>query len=426
MNIVHRLSTGLVSLVMTLGLPALGLAAALVLWPGQAEAFNVHCGTNGVMVGISGRQGWWMDRVTPRCRNINSDGTLSSTVSSGGSAGGNGGTAKGPFTCPQNHVVVGITGSASTSGTRRVLFVHELICLPWVPETRTPLQGTTVTRAAFPRTNPIGVSGKFLAHSCQPGQVATGLSGSAGSYINSITGIGCRLAPGATAPARVPRPASRPSTVPTGGGSTQPAPGAGSTVVPGATGPATGATTSPAGQPDLMPVWGSIPLRHIAPKRKLNTSFCSGMQAQASQSSSRMITVPDVRWGVVNAGSADVATSFSVQLLADGQVLQQHTVNGLRAGESRYFTYRRPRSQTEVARLALVPSQSSRQIYNATGGECVQVYRHPPPRTTKASLEAYQRDLELYEWQDPAFRVVVDPSGAVANDQDRSNNTRDF
>jgi hypothetical protein len=402
MNIVHRLSTGLVSLVMTLGLPALGLTAALVLWPGQAEAFNVNCGSNGVMVGISGRQGWWMDRVTPRCRSINSDGTLSSTISSGGSAGSNGGTAKGPFTCPQNHVVVGITGSASTSGTRRVLYVHELICLPWVPETRRPLQGTTITRAAFPVTNPIGVKGHYLAHSCQPGQVATGLSGSAGSYINSITGIGCRLAPGATAPAPVARrPAAR---VPVAGAQQPPAQ---PQPQPQPAGPA----------PDVQPVWNGTPLRHIAPVRKLRDSFCSGLSKEPTNRTSRMyINVPDVSWGVTNSGDADVTEPFEVRLeiLSPGGgavVVRREYLAGLNAGQTRFFTYQRPQSMTVVARIGTSLTTQERNTYNASGGECVQEWPQPESQ---------------YEWQDPGFRVSVDADGAIANESNRGNNSRTY
>jgi hypothetical protein len=403
MDNVRRPVVGFVTAAMRVGLPAIGLAVALVLWSGQVEAskaFNVNCGADGVMVGISGRQGWWMDQITPQCRTINSDGTLSSALRSGGSAGGNGGTAKGPFTCPQGHVVVGITGSASTSGTRRVLYVHELRCFPWAPETRTPVaSGPQIFRAAFPRTNPIGIKGNSLMQDCPThlGQVATGLSGWADTYIDGIRDLGCRLAPGATPPPK--------------GSASRPPP------KPATSSPAPVAAPQPASTaPDLQPAWSGTLLRQIAPVRHLQDSFCSGLSRQPTNQTAKMyLTVPAVRWGVTNSGSADVIEPFEVKLesLVSGGpiVLRIEYLAGLPAGQTRYFTYQRPQSRTVVARLGTTLTPQEQSTYRASGGECVQEMPQPESQ---------------YEWQDPGYRVTVDEDGAITNDANRGNNSRTY
>jgi hypothetical protein len=168
---------------------------------------------------------------------------------------------------------------------------------------------------------------------------------------------------------------------------------------------------SSAGGPDLQPVIGTPVFRHIAANRKVASEpFCHGMFAQAVQSSVRTITVSDMVWGVKNAGASNVTTSFSVRLLRNGVVVSDRTVSGLNAGASVTFTYARPQSQTEVARLGLVPPSTTQQLYNATGGDCVQ--------TTGQSSQ--------FDWQDPSYEIRVDPLGAVGNDINTSNNNRNF
>jgi hypothetical protein len=57
-----------------------------------------------------------------------------------------------------------------------------------------------------------------------------------------------------------------------------------------------------------------------------------------------------------------------------------------------------------------VPNAETRQIYNATGGECVQTVGQPTQ----------------YDWQDPQFEIRVDPASAVAAETNKSNNNRTF
>lgn len=165
------------------------------------------------------------------------------------------------------------------------------------------------------------------------------------------------------------------------------------------------------GGPDLQPVIGAPVFRHLAPTRKVASEpFCHGMFAQATTAIVRTITVGDLVWGVKNTGGSAVTTSFHARLLRNGAVVADQTIASLNAGASVSFTYRRPQSQTEVARLALVPNSSTQQIYNATGGECVQTVGQDAG----------------YDWQDPQWTIEVDAAGVIGNDINRSNNNRSF
>jgi hypothetical protein len=113
---------------------------------------------------------------------------------------------------------------------------------------------------------------------------------------------------------------------------------------------------------------------------------------------------------VRNSGPVGVTTPFTVQLLRGGVVVDTKPVQSLAAGATITFSYHRAQSQTEVGRLGLVPNAETRQIYNATGGECVQTVGQPTQ----------------YDWQDPQFEIRVDPASAVAAETNKSNNNRTF
>ena len=164
--------------------------------------------------------------------------------------------------------------------------------------------------------------------------------------------------------------------------------------------------------PDLVPVAGAPVFRHIAANRKIASEpFCHGMFAQTTTAIVRTITVGDLSWGVSNTGSAAVTTPFTVQLLRGGVVVGTERVQRLRAGETKMFIpYHRAQSQTEVGRLGLVPDAETRQIYNATGGECVQTIGQPAQ----------------YDWRDPQWEIRVDKANAVTVEANKTNNNRTF
>lgn len=112
-------------------------------------------------------------------------------------------------------------------------------------------------------------------------------------------------------------------------------------------------------------------------------------------SNTARITVPDIRWGVENTSSVDVTSTFTVQLLQNRRVVASQQVNGLAAGERAEFTFRRPQSQTTVARVGL-------------GNGC------------------YHAGLRTEGWNDNSgFTVSVD-TGRVVDEASESNNNRAF
>lgn len=188
------------------------LTSALALlhlsWPGEAAAqgteFNLSCEDDEVLVGIRGRQGWWMDGIAARCRGVRSDGELGSSVRTTAWRGGNGGTQQ-TFDCGRHEVMVGYSGSQGNNGY--VLYVHEVICAPWEPDTKTAGTPTRTVRAFDKKSG----SGHWIAESCFQGRVGTRLRGRAGMYLDRLTDIGCSYLPGATQPEPVlhPRPIPR-------------------------------------------------------------------------------------------------------------------------------------------------------------------------------------------------------------------------
>ena len=164
------------------------------------------------------------------------------------------------------------------------------------------------------------------------------------------------------------------------------------------------------GGPDLQPVVGTPVFRHIAANRKIANTSCQGMFAQAVNAIVRTITVGDMVWGVRNTGATNVTTAFRIQLWRGSVMVDERPVAQLNAGASVTFTYDRNPSQTEVARLGLVPPAASQQIYNATGGECVQ--------TVGQSTQ--------FDWQDPTWEIRVDAGNVVTNDINTANNRKSF
>lgn len=164
------------------------------------------------------------------------------------------------------------------------------------------------------------------------------------------------------------------------------------------------------GGPDLQPIIGGPVFRHLAPNRKVSNDFCQGMFAQVTTAIVKTITVSNLAWGATNTGGS-TAKNFNVQLWRGGVMVADVQVDSLKAGASVSFpAYTRPQSQTEIARLATNPNSTTQQIYNATGGECVQ--------TIGQSTQ--------FDWQDPTWEIRVDPAGKVTNDINTANNKKTF
>ena len=65
----------------------------------------------------------------------------------------------------------------------------------------------------------------------------------------------------------------------------------------------------------------------------------------------RMVTVPNIVWGVKNNSSQAVNTPFNIELWKGGRVVASHTITSLTANQISTFTFSRPLSQTCVARV---------------------------------------------------------------------------
>ena len=199
--------------ILEMAVPAGAVGLLLLVWSGGAAAqgaeFNLSCNANEALVGIRGRQGWWMDGLAGRCRTVNANGTLGTTVRSTVYRGGTGGTLR-TFECNPAEVMVGYSGSQGDNG--HVLYVSQVICAPWQANTKTA--GTpTRTVTAFGKKFGSG-SGQWIAGSCFQGKIGNRLRVRAGQYLDRIYDMGCSYAAGATlptAPVAPPRPPPPPS-----------------------------------------------------------------------------------------------------------------------------------------------------------------------------------------------------------------------
>lgn len=160
----------------------------------QGTEFNLSCNSDEVLVGIGGRQSWWLEGIAARCRAVGEDGTLGASIRSTAYTGGTGGDFS-TFDCKPAEVMVGFTGSQGDNGY--VLHVHELVCAPWDAGTRTSRTAFTRTVTAFDRKPG---SEQSINDSCLGGRVGTRLRGRAGRYLDRLIDIGCSYVAGASLP----------------------------------------------------------------------------------------------------------------------------------------------------------------------------------------------------------------------------------
>lgn len=157
--------------------------------------FNLSCDADEVLVGIGGRQGWWMTGIAARCRAVEPVGRLGTTIRSTAYAGGTDGAFR-TFDCRPNEVMVGFAGMQGDNGY--VLHVHELLCAPWRADTRTAGTPARTVRAFDSKPGP----GEALSDSCPAGRAGTRLRGRAGRYLDRLVDVGCSYASGAALPAQ--------------------------------------------------------------------------------------------------------------------------------------------------------------------------------------------------------------------------------
>lgn len=113
------------------------------------------------------------------------------------------------------------------------------------------------------------------------------------------------------------------------------------------------------------------------------------------------ITWPNITWSVKNNGGPIVG-SFKVQLKSGNTVLQEQTITNMNAGETKSFSYARPKSKKKLMRML-----------SCNNGN--DVHAHQDNASTA-----------IYNWADPAtFTIVVDTQNTVTEGNE-SNNSSGF
>lgn len=166
------------------------LILALLLWSGELKAqeyqgpiwgasggtnsYNLDCGSSGILVGVYGKLGFWVDQIGIICQLVKPDGTLGSSYTRGpvGGQGGSSATAR----CQTGQAVGGV-GVRSGS---YIEYVH-LLCWPWVSSTRRLNTSGPTWNKSFGQ-----YSQQLQLFRCSDEKVGKALRGKHGSYIDSM------------------------------------------------------------------------------------------------------------------------------------------------------------------------------------------------------------------------------------------------
>src|SRR6267143_356058 len=138
---------------------------------GGGNNFNLDCGNDRVLIGVSGKKGEWLDRLRGECIKVTTDGTWLGTSSATAGAGGDGGNTF-AVTCPRNTAIKGMNGRYGSFVNRLRLRCRPLGELG---------ENSTVYASG---SKPGGHS--FNNQFCADGKPARGFHGKAGWYVNSV------------------------------------------------------------------------------------------------------------------------------------------------------------------------------------------------------------------------------------------------
>ncbi|MDH5426572.1 MAG: hypothetical protein OEZ57_01245 [Nitrospirota bacterium] len=151
---------------------------------GGNRSYNLDCGNQSVLVGVTYKSGMWLDAIGIICQQVNPQTGALGNEFTRGPVGGSGGLAR-PTRCNQGDVVQGISvlsGQFIESGF--------LPCSPWLPAQKMPEFSTsTECRTGSGRcvaqfgTNYSSNSGRFH---CPSGKVGKAIRGRHGIYIDSL------------------------------------------------------------------------------------------------------------------------------------------------------------------------------------------------------------------------------------------------
>jgi len=135
---------------------------------------------------------------------------------------------------------------------------------------------------------------------------------------------------------------------------------------------------------------------------RVDDRWCSenSVAIPATGSTSKLVTIPEITWGVSNVGTAEVPVGFSSQLSSNSVVLQNQTIAAatLHPGATQNFTFQRARNRVRVIRFA-------------------------PPQQAGCFVNPNDPDF----FQDPPFTVRVDVANALPESAtNRVNNSRNY
>lgn len=170
---------------------------------GGDHSYDLDCGSDAVLTGLSGRWGSWMDSIGIICRKVNTDGTLGSSFTRG-PKGGTGGTEGGNPGCEPGNVVQSVRASTGTYVNGITFF-----CGAWSPSNRTVARAPTAGGAVD-----IGIIGhassqfgiqNSLLECPTDGKPAKAFRGKYGAFIDS-TSLVCDSVAAGSAGSNTPTP----------------------------------------------------------------------------------------------------------------------------------------------------------------------------------------------------------------------------
>jgi hypothetical protein len=150
---------------------------------GGTRSYNLDCGSSGVLVGVYGKTGSWIDQIGLTCRSVAANGTLGSEFTRG-PVGGTGGSVK-SVKCKSGEVVGGIE-SWSGSYVEKI----RLQCDKWRPEYKRIDYLAPIDSFLFGGLGTTGIFGRTPEHNpmvrCPRDKVGKALRGKHGAYVDSM------------------------------------------------------------------------------------------------------------------------------------------------------------------------------------------------------------------------------------------------
>jgi len=178
-------SFGRAVITVVMALPVTGIRATQAqefkgpIWGsgGGTTSYDLDCGSTGVLVGVYGKKGQWIDQIGLICQRLNADGSLGSSYTRGpvGGSGGDGGQGR----CEQGKAVGGMF--AWSGNYINIVLVD---CYPWSASSHRPNYGGAKTVGYFGAT--VATPSQNTTVTCPTEKVGKAIRGKYGWYIDSL------------------------------------------------------------------------------------------------------------------------------------------------------------------------------------------------------------------------------------------------